>query len=830
MMTDTTEPIADTLPPLHPPLVLEKARAACRRMPPLWPLNHFVAVNPFLGLVGRPFIETCDLLRRVTEGGMLMPPAYFHEQWKSGKILLRDLAMALEQARQSLPEPWKSKAEAMTGQQLLHEIERPSSLAEGSAVEDRVQTAAEVVDRLHGAQWSSTIVEEIARFCAAYYDVGQSAWRMPWQGQPLFSAWQAAAALDAGPELLGLRGFRQFVSDLPEEAEAAIARSLEQLGVAAEDAEDFLHRQLLTIRGWAGYVQYRVRENGMHGRDDDSLLHLLAIRVAYDAALFAAFDLAELRGFGTSRRTDAGASRRELLTHYLWHSAFEHAWQRELLGKLTVPRSSGPARPSGRMDVQAVFCIDVRSEVFRRSLESVSPQIETLGFAGFFGLPIEYIPLGQERGAAQCPVLFTPPYRIRETLRHARPGEEEAALQTRRLGKRIGYSWNSFKTSAVSCFSFVEAAGLAFGAQLFRDAFLQSEAPPARCALGPILDRTPETETGLAPEDQVQLALGALRNMGLTANFARLVLLCGHGSGTVNNPYGSGLDCGACGGHTGEANARVGAAILNRHDVRIALVALGILIPQDTWFLAGLHNTTTDDVTLFDLDEVPTSHRADIATLQSALAESGRRTRRQRAVLLGITDPARLDAQVRARSRDWAQVRPEWGLAGNAAFIVAPRERTRGLDLGGRAFLHNYNHAADLDNATLELIMTAPMVVTNWINLQYYASTVNNPVFGSGNKVLHNVVGTLGVCQGNGGDLQTGLPLQSVHDGTRFIHEPHRLSVVIEAPRERISAIIAKHESVRHLVDHAWLHILAIEDSAFHRYQPGGGWEKIESS
>ena len=158
------------------------------------------------------------------------------------------------------------------------------------------------------------------------------------------------------------------------------------------------------------------------------------------------------------------------------------------------------------------------------------------------------------------------------------------------------------------------------------------------------------------------------------------------------------------------------------------------------------------------------------------------------------------------------------GLAGNAAFVVAPRERTRGLDLGGRAFLHDYDWRKDEGFKVLELIMTAPMVVASWINLQYYGSTVNNRAFGAGNKVLHNVVGQLGVLEGNAGDLKVGLPWQSVHDGRRFVHEPLRLNVFIEAPQEAIDAVVARHAGVRDLVDNGWVHLFRLGDGSIHRY------------
>jgi uncharacterized protein YbcC (UPF0753/DUF2309 family) len=297
----------------------------------------------------------------------------------------------------------------------------------------------------------------------------------------------------------------------------------------------------------------------------------------------------------------------------------------------------------------------------------------------------------------------------------------------------------------------------------------------------------------------------------------------------VNNPHATALDCGACGGHTGEANARVAAAILNDRQVRAGLGVRGIEVPDDTWFLGCLHDTTTDDIAIFDEARAPASHKADLAQARIWLAQATTLSRLERTTLLRIPPGPDAEARVIARSRDWAQVRPEWGLAGNAAFIAAPRSRTRGIDLGGRAFLHDYDWQNDQGFGVLELILTAPMVVASWINLQYYGSTVNNRAFGAGNKVLHNVTGTIGVLEGNAGDLKIGLPWQSVHDGQRFVHEPLRLNVIVEAPRDAINAVIEKSEALRLLVDNRWVHLFAMaaDGNVSHRYAHGCTWEAV---
>ncbi len=60
-----------------------------------------------------------------------------------------------------------------------------------------------------------------------------------------------------------------------------------------------------------------------------------------------------------------------------------------------------------RPDAQLVFCIDVRSEGLRRHLE-VAGHDETIGFAGFFGVPMRVRQAGWDHAEARCPVLVAP--------------------------------------------------------------------------------------------------------------------------------------------------------------------------------------------------------------------------------------------------------------------------------------------------------------------------------------------------------------------------------------------------------------------------------------
>ncbi|MBS0662211.1 MAG: DUF2309 domain-containing protein [Verrucomicrobia bacterium] len=758
--------------------------AALARIPPLWPLRHFVAVNPFVGLVDQPFVSACDLLQRTLGSAPLQPPSAYRRAWAAGEIEQADLATVARA-------PWTPAALEAALAGLADEAPPPS-----------IQTVADWLDQARPrAHWSAFVVDEISKWCAVTFDENQTTWNSPWKTVGLYAAWREAAVHDRNPEAFGLAGFRAFAASLPPHADAALAHCLGLLEPWPGELADFLHRQLAMISGWAGHVQYRVREDALRGRANPALRELLAVRLAYDAALLQAFaDDPRRPTWGRQPVTPPDPVRHEVLA--FWQSAYEAGYQRRLAWALSAQAAPVAAE---RPVAQAIFCIDVRSEVFRRHLETALPGVQTIGFAGFFGFPVAHQPAGGGAAAARCPVLLVPPVASTEPL----PGPEADAAVA---AQAEAGAWKAFQNSAASCFSFVETVGLAFGAALGR----------ARRAGGPACARVAPALESASLETRAGLAAGALRNMGLTRNFARLVLVCGHGSQSANNPHASSLDCGACGGHAGDVNARLAVATLNDPAVRDLLARQGLEIPADTYFLAGLHNTTTDDVILFDLKTVPGSHLVDLVNLRMTLARAGAAARRERAPSLGLgglTDE-QIDRAVRARAADIAQVRPEWGLANNAAFIAAPRRRTAGLKLDGRVFLHDYDSAADADSAVLRLILCAPVVVASWINLQYYASRVNPERYGAGNKALHNVVGGLGVLEGNGGDLKVGLPLQSIHDGEKFVHEPRRLAVYIEAPPAKIGAVLAAEPTVRQLFDHGWLHLWSIDGDCCLKYDP----------
>ena len=812
---------------------------ACRAIAPAWPLDRAIAVNPHWERIGHDVRTVAARMGVLGDIRVLPPRDLLRQAWTSGRIVAADLEEALAQR----PE---ARAAGLDVYKAVAALSEPLQLPRLPLLIDVLDDDPQGQRRL---SWRQAITHQVSQVCAAYFDAHQADWQ-PDRTGGLYAFWRDTLTHDHGiGVLMGLPDLARGLAALPATREDAERWVLRRLGLAEEAWADYLEAVLLTVNGWASWCAYVSGEARLAGGSDTHLRELLAIRLAWGAILLECRgDKAAQRAFAALQveweRAPSLLEQAEdtLIVDELWQLAFEVGYQRGLVGRLRAvgPLPAGSVDPSG-IEVQAVFCIDVRSEPLRRAIESAWPAVQTRGFAGFFGLPLAYTPLATEARRPQLPGLLAPALEVTERVADsaadfgATADARQASVRRERLSRFANANrWDASSRWPNAAFSSVEAIGAGYLGKIAqwlrpstaarRSLDADGLAPRYRPVCRPVL-------AGLDFGAKVDLGARVLHAMGLDRGVAPLVLLIGHGSQSTNNAQAAALDCGACGGQPGEVNARALARLLNEPTVREGLRARGIPMPADVAFVAALHNTTTDEIEGFDLDLLDEAARTRWARLQTVFAQAADQVRRERAVTLGL-DPrwphAALLEQFRRRANDGAQTRPEWGLAGNAAFLIAPRERSVGTALGGRVFLHDYDATQDVDGSVLELLMTAPMLVTHWINWQYHASTCDPQHMGSGNKVLHNVVGgRIGVFEGNGGDLRIGLAHQSLHDGTHWRHEPLRLTVVIDAPAHLIERVIASHAVVRQLLDNHWLHLWRFADEgSFTRYSHGQ-WQPV---
>ncbi|MGK0285609.1 MAG: hypothetical protein ACI9GM_000648 [Salibacteraceae bacterium] len=808
--------------------LIDTLRTACKKIAPVWPLENFVAVNPYLGMTDQKFADVAIDLAVAGDIRMTLPYEFYLEKINTGELTHDAMAIALKKHNQS------EEVDAFLNSVSLQNTQPHQ--------EKRIPTIADVASQLTQKDWNRFITARITNWATSYFDSKQAIWAIANKEESPFTAWKEVAKVDLTTEIAGLTGFRKIVNSLPTQPLAAAQMAIEKLDIPEEGLDIYLHSLLVRMGGWSAYTAQLDWDNVLYGKKDGKVIEFLTILLCWEMCLLECIKTSGLaEEWMEAKKTLANVhitkqQNLPLIQKLVLQDAFDLSAQQNIINKFT---GSVTKLEKIQPKVQAIFCIDVRSEVYRRNLERVDSEIHTMGFAGFFAFSINYVPLGHNTGEANCPVLLKTGYTIKEEISDRK--KNKTAIDQRILHRQIQQVWKSFKSGAVSCFSFVSPLGLSYLPKLFTDSFGWTRPVPHPKKVG--LKSTFYSQmgvhisseiingqiSGIPIGEQINLAKNALTAMSLTRNFGKLVLIVGHGSTMVNNLHATGYDCGACGGHTGEANAKVVADVLNNSIVREGLQNAHIHIPENTIFLACLHDTTTDEMRIFNTYDIPNTRIDELNDLNETFKKAGQIARAERSLRLENIPSSNTDKSILARSKDWSQTRPEWGLAGCSAFVIAPRERTQGIDFQGKSFLHSYNWKNDTEFAVLEAIMTAPMVVTSWISLQYYASTVDNKNYGSGNKTLHNVTSGIGVLEGFSGDLRVGLPWQAVHDGNKYQHEPIKLNVIIEAPKEAMNAVLKKHSSVKDLCDNGWLYLLAMgEDGKIaHRYDGDFTWIKI---
>ena len=842
---------------------------------PVWPLERFIACNPLLGLEDKPFAEAVREGERLFDGAGYRPLAAYQADYRAGRIDADGLDRSFARHFPNKAPLVRIGAKSVDAASLLRArltgalptaADVPETLATAAARKieslpspsrDFAEPMATGGGNVEAANW---IDSHVVKICSVFLDSGLATLPMPHRELGLYRAWRKLAPYDPDLTTGTPTAARRLLNALPEAPEATIMVALKEVfGIHDSDSVfDVLSRELAALRGWAGFIKQRHSEGADKDAPADPVgylgIRLALVLLAHETGRDLSADGRVVAGDSVETRVPmlarlachAGLSANDLDTvaptelenllrtvvdvpeaslSAVYLDTVETSYRTMLLGKLLPKAQDGETGTSEvRPRAQAVFCIDVRSEVFRRHLEQRGTY-QTLGYAGFFGLPMRYHGGPDDHAHAHCPPLLSVKHEVAEAPRADRLHEAHAVAARRQRNTTAGQVYKGLKGNIAAAFGLVEGAGPLSGLAMatrtltpggfaeLTDKLFGSTALGGR--FKPALRQQASAGSndifGLSRDEQVFYAHAMFQLTGLAAPFGRLLLICGHGSTTTNNPYAAALDCGACGGRRGGPNARVMASILNSPEVRERLAEVGVELPADCIALAGEHDTATDHVTLYDTDTIPASHAGDLATLERDLAAAGASTRLERGRRLpGVSDDPH--KALYRRSMDWAQVRPEWGLAGNAALIVGPRAWTRSVDLGGRCFLHDYDWRQDPRGEALTVILTAPMVVAHWICSQYYFSTVDNRVYGSGDKTTQNVVGGFGVMQGNASDLKTGLPQQSVMDDeSRPYHTPQRLLTVIRAPRQRVEGIIAANDILRRLFGNGWVKLTVVD-------------------
>lgn len=840
-------------------------QAASKVIVPLNPLTAFAARNPWSGLEQQCFEHTARWLKDICDVDIYPNDFIIKSAWKRGEINQDFLELSLKHwlDSQKLGIP-RDEAELFCRAALMYEepatklVESPEikSLADKLTFhfteKHSIQTYSQRLEQLGKAKTANELNRHLIKWCKLFLDESQAIWSMPNRDAGFYQSWRNLIGYD--PALKA--AIRKQLKDLPQDAGEALMKALLELEIPYSQIQNYLEAHLLSLPGWAGMMLWRSEQTA---QTSSLLMEYLAVRVSLEATLVKPYlpleevqtvekvclepliaswvhwgdipirKLEQLSNAELKARLTLAHRFDRLLRHRLWLEAWEKTYEdhlKKLITSKLLPAKENKTKPLA----QFVFCIDVRSEPFRRKLEQAGP-FETLGAAGFYGLPIETNELGSCHCHTSLPVMFKPQYRIKET---APEFELKQYEQRSHAANSLGSTFHMMKHNLLASLILPEISGPWLGLGTLVRSFVPRRAGSAFRKLKEAWLRKPETglslehkhvpesdlPIGFTDDEKVFYAKQALITMGLTDHFAPLVVFCGHGSKSTNNPYASALDCGACGGASSGFNARVLAALCNLPKVRLALAKEGINIPEATVFTAAEHITTLDELHWLYVPELSNEAKEAFNGVQTILTNVTIEANKERIPKLPAIHTMYKNPTSEAErfANDWSEIRPEWGLVRNATLIIGKRELTQNCNLEGRAFLHNYDWKKDQDGTLLENIINGPGTVCQWINLQYYASTVAPHFYGSGNKVTQTVTSGIGVMQGNSSDLLSGLPWQSVMKSDQeAYHAPIRLLVVLQAPKQYVERLLEHNPSFSQKVQNGWIRLASID--------PEGDWK-----
>jgi uncharacterized protein YbcC (UPF0753/DUF2309 family) len=846
-------------------------------LPHQGPIKDFIHQNTLFAFIDQPFDNAIKKAGDLFQARSYLDLAFYRAKFSSGSINKTDL---LDSLMSYLPSELEGEKEifydalfnffTINDEQTLKHLAKQKAIsfsdlknqisiisAHKKTYTPNPRILRQLVIKQLGISFDHEVHQLLFRLLGSFVDQGVSLWPYLNRDQSFLNAVHHLAQSSKMPLKPWINN-QELANILSKAPEIAIPELLSSMFTDSAFYTPYLQESLLAHPGWSGMVNVIAHHpESLDTKCAIDLGQLLSLKLALEQQFIKTFphwkpidhfqvseaakkisrsdkaDMISVAWFLHVNKHNATLSTIELMsTHFLtkvWHQALENAYYREVASKLTA---KPPVKLKvARKNFQAIFCLDDRECSFRRILEEQSSDIETFGSAGFFGIDA-YLKTNNNLPQRICPANIKPAYIIEEEKiykkNHAATLVEMAKFLTR-------HGANSTVLGFLSAYTLGHLSLFRLMSSFFHPfAFKKSTRFPKNDPL-PDFERSSDGVGadglfhGYSIQEMADRVYNTLNNMGLSHNFSPLIFVHGHGSSSLNNPHFAAYDCGACSGRPGAINARLFAAMANRASVRELLQQKNLVIPSDTVFIGGFHDTCNDQVQYFETDDLDLLQQGLFKEfnqlIQEAIKKNAQERCRKFALVAKNISPDHAAKEVLHRSHALFEPRPELGHATNAMVLVGRRSRSYQIDLDRRAFLNSYDPSQDKEGEILNNILSAVVPVCGGINLEYYFSRVDPAVYGCGTKLSHNVCSLIGVGNGLDDDLRTGLPIQMTE-----IHDPVRLLIVIEQHEEVIENTFEKNLIIKPWLYNDWLRVAALhpDNNILKLYQPQNrSWQQL---
>ncbi len=370
-------------------------------------------------------------------------------------------------------------------------------------------TLYEINDALFSLDDKDGIEKNIIEFISRFLDEDQTTMHMPNRDLGMFEVFKLFENLN-----------------YTKNAESYVEEALKELQV--QDIESYFLTHLLKLHGWAGFIKYRSEDSDNVSQQEypSQLIDYIAIRLYYELQavknnkistfkIFAAYAEANLSdvilqllkhknllfGIALDKLEDNEEAEKVLSYHvknelhldalqiqhsnevlqskiplvelstildqlrkeegYIWLKSLEDTYISHYVDEVIniVPVEE-------KAIASATFCLDVRSEVMRRSIESLGAY-ETFGAGGFLGLPISFVEFDKAHELFLAPAIIKPHNVVFEL-----PIEEHKEYSSKKgIHKTTKKVLKDLKNNPYTPYIMVEAIGWIFGITLFGKTF-----------------------------------------------------------------------------------------------------------------------------------------------------------------------------------------------------------------------------------------------------------------------------------------------------------------------------------------------------------------------